>query len=64
MMTRRERRDIITELAVLLIDEYNNYFDPMDPEKKPDGYKLSLIFKLMNEEDKQDALEYLLRRQK
>ena len=60
-MTKQEKRDIIAELAVILIDEYKNYYNPMKPEEKPDGYKLTLLFKLMDEDDKQEAFEYLIR---
>lgn len=59
----KKKREILAELAVILIDEYKNYFNPIDPEEKPDSYKLTLLFKLMNNKDKQEALEYLLKKE-
>ena len=55
-MKKQEKRDILAELAVLLIDDYQ---DPTHPE---DGYKLSLVFKLLDDIDRQEAIEYLLRK--
>lgn len=55
-MKKQEKRDILAELAVLLIDDYQ---DPTHPE---DGYKLSLVFKLLDDVDRQEAIEYLLRK--